>query len=134
MTMIDNKKDYIINRLNYSVSTKEELIGLLTMAIYSKEIFPTNKLVKIFVQEVFRMSFLDYVYHSRTLLCARLMRAISLYEDKDLKRTNKQIRDFFSIYLDGREKNLNLLNKDNKGNANKDMTKWIEGILGKNKK
>ena len=134
MTMIDNKTDYIINRLNYSVSTKEELIGLLTMAIYSKEIFPTNKLVKIFVEEVFLMSFLDYVYHSRTLLCARLMRTVSSYEEKDLKITNKSIRNFFSIYLNGRERNLNLLSKDRKGNANKDMTKWIEGILGRNKK
>lgn len=134
MTMIDNKTDYIINRLNYSVSTKEELIGLLTMAIYSKEIFPTNKLVKIFVEEVFLMSFLDYVYHSRTLLCARLMRTVSSYEEKDLKITNKSIRNFFSIYLNGRERNLNLLSKNRKGNANKDMTKWIEGILGKNKK
>lgn len=132
--MIDNKTDYIINRLNYSVSTKEELIGLLTMAIYSKEIFPTNKLVKIFVEEVFLMSFLDYVYHSRTLLCARLMRTVSSYEEKDLKITNKSIRNFFSIYLNGRERNLNLLSKDRKGNANKDMTKWIEGILGRNKK
>lgn len=115
-------------------NSKQELIGLITIALYSKEIFPKNSDAHIFINEVFNISYLDYVVRSRTLLCARLSRSLVAMDENKLEKIAKKLSTFFSInYSISKENQVVNTNKGYKGNANQDVDKWIQGLLGKNK-
>lgn len=117
------------------IHTKEEMIGILTLAIYSREIFPSNAEVSKFIKHVFLIEYLPYVINSRTLLCARLMRVISSYDETQIMKTNKNIKFYFNHPDSAFFNSLILKNNKNKlkSNANSDVSKWISGLLGKKK-
>lgn len=115
-------------------NSKQELIGVVTIVLYSKEIFPKNSDAHIFINEVFNISYLDYVVRSRTLLCARLSRSLVAMDENTLEKVAKKLSTFFSInYSISKENQEVNTKKGYKGNANQDVDKWIQGLLGKNK-
>lgn len=128
-----NETKYIIYRLNNSFLSKDELIGILTLAIYSKEIFPKNSDVSSFIEKTFSIKYLSYVTKSRTLMCARLMRELASYDEDKIKKTNKNIKNFVSYVLADAYNEDKPSSRNKSNNANKDVGKWITGILGKKK-
>lgn len=130
-----NEAIYFLNKINTSFLSKEEMIGLLTMAIYSKDIFPSNNDVSSFIEKAFIIKFATYVTKSRTLMCARLTRTLSNYDDKQIKQAHKNIVNFILF----KHEDMNFLelekskSKKTSNNANKDISKWVSGILGRKK-
>lgn len=122
---------YVLNKLSSNHLSKEEFIGLMTLAIYSKEIFLKNSELDIFIESFFNIKYKPYVISSRTLICARLLREIHAYDDSRIKDLLKILRGFFSMLLESDQKKFEK-NKLKKGvNANSDLSTWISGILRK---
>lgn len=73
------------------------MVGILSVLLLSKDIFPHNETIKGFLMEVLELSYKDYVFRSRTLLCARVTRDIineragNNYKVKLYKFLEKQI-------------------------------------------
>lgn len=121
---------YLLNKLSLSHLSKEEFIGLLTLAIYSKEIFHKNQDLDAFTEGFFKIKYKPYVLNSRTLICARLMRDLSGFEENKVKNVQKDLRVFFKMLIDEDQSTFEK-KKRKESNANKDLTTWIAGILGK---
>ncbi|ELQ6274729.1 hypothetical protein G9X52_00910 [Cronobacter sakazakii] len=120
-------------------SSKENFIGLITIVIYSREIFLKNEDAAHFIKQVFGITFLDYVIKSRTLLCARLTRNIVNMNDKDIKDAIYKASYYFKTeeYIMEYNNKLNTFNKNgkkSKNNASRDVGTWINALLKKDKK
>lgn len=120
-------------------SSREAFIGLITIVIYSREIFVKNEDAAKFVKNVFGLSFLDYVVKSRTLLCARLTRNLVNMSDRDIKESIYKASEYFKTdkFIIEYNENSHTFNKNNlknKHNANRDVGTWISALLKKDKK
>ncbi|EJP8300948.1 hypothetical protein NZA78_004945 [Escherichia coli] len=118
-------------------SSKEAFIGLITIAIYSREIFVKNEDAAEFVKNVFGLSFLDYVIKSRTLLCARLTRNLVNMSERDIKECIYKASEYFKTdkFIIGHNENSLTFKKSNvKRNANRDVGTWINALLKKDRK
>lgn len=130
----------ILRALTYQkINSKQELIGAITLVLYSKDIFPRNIDAYNFINNVFNVNYLDYVIRSRTLLCARLTRNLVEMNEKQVDKTIKELSLFFLEYMAELKEEHDVYEKnERKGikykiNNEKDLDKWIRGILGKNK-
>lgn len=74
-----------LNKANNMPMTKENFLGLVIMLILSKDVFRTNLDVGEFINKTFKISFLNYVIRSRTLMCAKICRHINELDDNDVK-------------------------------------------------
>lgn len=125
--------------VNKKFSSREGFIGLITLVIYSREIFVKNEDAAKFVKTVFGLSFLDYVIKSRTLLCARLTRNLVSMSDKDIKESVYKASEYFKTdkFIIMYNESLHLLNEKsfkNRRTANRDVSTWISALLKKDKK
>lgn len=59
-------------------------IGIIAEMLLSKRLFPRNEDLKDFIKSAFNLEILDYVYKSRTLLLARIIRRIEKAEKETL--------------------------------------------------
>ncbi|WP_422118056.1 hypothetical protein ACORE2_12970 [Bacillus thuringiensis] len=59
-------------------------IGIIAEMLLSKRLFPRNEDLKNFIKSAFNLEILDYVYRSRTLLLARIIRRIEKAEKETL--------------------------------------------------
>lgn len=103
------------NRLNIE-SQRYNLYSILPEYILSFSFFPTNNDIKYFIVSVgLDSKFKEYLYASRTLLLARLIRIISSSEKEMLILFNNVIKDhileFDSKDNPNKDKLVNLLNK-----------------------
>lgn len=103
------------NRLNIE-SQRYNLYSILPEYILSFSFFPTNRDIKYFIVSVgLDSEFKEYLYASRTLLLARLIRVISSSEKETLILFNNVIKDhileFDSKDNPSKDKLVNLLNK-----------------------
>lgn len=139
MNKYNNSLDILQALVYKKPSSKEGFIGLITMLIYSREIFVKNEDAAKFVKEVFGLNFLDYVIKSRTLLCARLTRSLVSMNDKDFKDYANKVSIYFNtdkfiIEYNESMHSLNKMNIKNKHNASRDVGTWISALLKKDKK
>lgn len=135
-----NNSPEILQALVYKKPlSKEEFIGLITIVIYSKDIFVKNEDVANFVKNIFGLSFLDYVIKSRTLLCARLARNLVSMNDAEIKNATSKVtlyfktKEFIIQSDEDLSKNKKVLSTQ-KHNANRDVSTWINALLKKDKK
>lgn len=94
---------------------KENFLGLVIMVILSKDFFRTNLDVGEFINKTFKISFLNYVIRSRTLMCAKICRHINELSDDDLKMTYMNFLNNINIL----DINLNNANKSSPKNQSK---------------
>lgn len=136
MNNYNNDLEIIKALVNKRISSKEEFIGLLTIAIYSKEIFVKNEDASKFIKEIFDLSFLDYVVRSRTLLCARLSRRLVMMDKKEMKKSVSLVAHYFSTnqYVHFWDPDDIFSYKNKRSDANKDVNTWIKALLRKDKK
>lgn len=124
--MKNDKKDYelLTQKLNDTNIDSMEFMGIVSYAIYSKQVFPNNKDTIIFLKAVFDFSFLDYVIKSRSLITARVTRHILTLDEKQLKlvidRVKRYIKDNQHIVEGG--------NNKKKKNANEKLEVWLKGL------
>lgn len=106
-----------------SNSTLETIIGLNITLILSKELFKKNKDIANYLDKVFEIQFKDYVMDSRTLIIARVSRAIYLYPDEKLEKLTIKMKDYFI------DTPSNLPSKiSRRKNENENMKKWIRSL------
>lgn len=109
-----------------------DAIGLNTIIILSKELFPTNNDIRRYTDENIEMELKDYLFDSRTLLIARTNRYIYNLEIDELKRFYESV----NIYItnesseddpdDQQTKKDKGFNKNNKSKEN--LQKWLDKI------
>lgn len=103
-----------LNRTSQIELIQHELYSIITELILSNEYFKKNIDFKIFIEAV-NLNYADYVYRSRTLLLARILRdvkkadktqliliteALQLLLFEDLKSDSKVRKDNTSNYID----------------------------------
>lgn len=112
----------ITNGLNNESFDLDELLGITCMLLYDKNIFPKNKDIEPFLNEVFGISFLDYVFKSRTLIVARLTKYIYLENNERINDIQMKIINFL------KQKNQDKVKKKVKKNANTQLESWLKGL------
>lgn len=93
------------NELKNKNVSKYKLIGITTELILSRVIFKKNSDISEFVQEIFSVSYKDYILKSRTTIVAHTCRLIVNQEDfknkdKLLHFVNKKIEEIKSQELE----------------------------------
>lgn len=105
------------------------VIGVVTLIIYSKEAFKRNKDIEPFLNDVFNISFLSYVFKSRTLICARVGRNLSEIDEMELEIIKKNMLKYFHENLDQiQNKTVIQKKKRKKKNANDKLDTWLKGF------
>ncbi|MFJ8529652.1 hypothetical protein [Bacillus sp. NPDC094106] len=113
---------------------KNYTIGTVTLLIYSKEVFKNNKDIVSFLSDVFDESYLPYVIKSRTLVAAKLGRALAKKEEKEFRSIDKSILIYFDsvIFDNSREaeetKETKKIKRNKKKNANDKLDSWLRGM------
>lgn len=100
---------------------KHVLLGVSSSIILSKEIFPKNDDLKIFLKETYNLEFRDYVFKSRTLIVARVIRHINKLESNDTEKLRKSLLLFI-------DKLLNINASKNTSKSDIRLSNWIRGI------
>lgn len=112
---------YLLTILEYSKSPPSKISietfeGIIIFTILDTKIFPKNSDLPLFLKDVFNLTFKDYVYNSRTLVIARVVRDITKLKKDELHSTKVRFFGYF--------KELNNIN--DKGN----LSKWLQGLGG----
>jgi len=75
-----------------------KLIGITSELIFSKEIFPKNKDISIFIENVFGITYKDYIMKSRTMVVAKISRL--LYNANEQSTYNKELLLFINEIIE----------------------------------
>lgn len=73
-------------------------IGIFSVLLLSKEIFPCDAMIKRFLMEVLGLSYKEYVFRSRTLLCAQVTR--DLINGKVVKDYKRKLYKFLETQIE----------------------------------
>lgn len=120
----------LIDLLVSATNNSTLFVGVTAKILLSKQIFKKNIDLSIFIQEIFDISFLNYVIRSRTLILARVIKHINQLNDKEttklaIKMHNYLIKQGISDTNKEKEKKV----KNKKNNTLDFMDKWIFGIM-----
>lgn len=122
---VQNSKfyNYIVIKLNNNNLDKSDLIGLISIIIYSKDLFPHNKDIKSFIDSIFNQSFPNYIIKSRTLIVAksaRIMYDMSLEEADEI---HIKMIDYFNV----KSTSSGVTNKNSKKSYDK-LNTWMNKL------
>lgn len=120
----DKKLDSIYNRLdnlNKNGRDKVDIIALLAIIIYEKDIFKKNKDIKEFIQKVFNITYLDYVISSRTMIFSRISRDVYAMEES-------KIREITAILMKYFDSNIEKNKSKKKKNENDKLDTWLKRL------
>ena len=128
-SLIELKNDFTIiksNKLN-TTQSKAMFIGLLYEMILRKDLFPKKDNLKKFVETVILIDMdniiiKDYLYKSRSLLAARIIKYI--LNDFDYIQILKIVNMIYSLIPESEIK----ISKKNKGNLTDDVISWMKFI------
>ncbi len=122
----------ILEKLNNGNLDCINFMGVVSYAIYSKEVFPKNKGIVEFLDTVFGLKYLDYVIKSRSLITARVTRHILSLEDDELRKSVQNIVNYItSMYPEVETKKESSRNNNKsakKKNANEKLGTWLKGL------
>lgn len=103
-----------------------DAIGLNTLILLSKELFPNNEDIKNYTMNNFDIDIKDYLFKSRTMLVARTNRYIYGLNDEELKNIYKYMNNFLNKNVVEVEEQEDTEQKTNKSKAN--LKTWLENI------
>lgn len=114
-----NNTSYIVNILEYSQLPPSQLSletfqGVVINTLLDKQIFNKNSELPDFVENVLKMKFREYVYDSRTLLIARVIREINIYKKDELHALKVRFFEHFKEMYNINDKS--------------DLSKWLKGL------
>lgn len=126
---IRKKYNEILKKLYKNNVDSCDLIGVITFFIYSKQIFPKNKEICEFIQDVFECSYPQYVIRSRTLIVAKITRYIYIMEERDLLNIMQKLTDALQKLVNNLNADEGVIYKVNrKRNENNKMNTWLKGL------
>jgi hypothetical protein len=88
------------NSNNFSSKELEDraiFMGVMAELLLSKELFKRNDDLKVFIQEIFGIQPLEYLFKSRTLLLSRIIRIIESAEKDQLKKYIQSVYNYIDI-------------------------------------
>lgn len=112
----------ILNKLKSKSFDKSDLLGVTCLLIYNKDIFPKNKDIRPFLDKIFNITFLDYVFKSRTLIVARTTKHIFAMNDGDITNLQTKLLNYFQANKKVKSK------QSTKRNANAKLETWLERL------
>lgn len=122
LNKIIHEKINTIKKSDSEEKIRVELFSIVTYIVLSKEIFPRNSNIKEFIEKVdddFK-NYKSYLYDSRTILLARILKDMSLKEKKflyhfslDIKKLLQEISVSQEISLTGSIERGKEAKKDN---------------------
>jgi hypothetical protein len=86
-----------LNKLNKDGQDKADIIALLAIIIYEKDIFLKNKDIKEFITKVFNITYLDYVIESRTSIFSRISKDVYSMNENKIQEVMISLMNFFNI-------------------------------------
>lgn len=95
-----------------------KLIGITSELLFSKEIFPKNKDITIFLDEVFCVVYKDYIIKSRTMIVSKIARLIN--HSNDHTAYSKKLLTFINESIEELKYSENIRQKKN------DFDGWIK--------
>lgn len=104
-------------------------IGLNTLFLLSKDLFPSNNDIKTVSGILYNIELKDYLFSSRTMLIARTNRYIYDLDDDQVREFTKKLKKFQndSIIVENNiESNYKPLKK--KPNSKDNLKKWLNNI------
>ena len=116
---MQNNSNYFNKKTKYI-----DAIGLNTLIMLSKDLFPNNEDIKNYTTDNFKIDFKEYLFKSRTMLVARSNRYIYELNDEELKILYKYMINYLNNNTE--EEKENNLQKNNKSKAN--LKTWLENI------
>lgn len=122
-------KIVVSNKLNMSQS-KLLFMGLIYEIILSKDLFPKNNNLKVFIDKVIikyldiNEPFKDYLYDSRTILASRVQRII--LKEVEYSKIIQMVKEIYGILPGDEVKNKKSIDID------KEVVNWMN-FIGENK-
>lgn len=86
------------NELKNKTVSKYKIIGIVSQLLLSRKVFPANLDIAEFLKDVFSLEFKDYLFKSRTLLIARIIRQIDAIENDNVYKN--KLYNFIQIKID----------------------------------
>lgn len=99
------------NELKNKNIYKYKIIGIISELLLSKKIFAQNNDIEIFLEKTFNLYFKTYLYKSRTLLVARVIREIIAIENENIYK--KQLYTFIEEKIEALKEEAPKNKKDN---------------------
>jgi len=97
----------------------ETFQGIIILTILDTKLFPRNSDLPVFIEKVFDLNLKDYVYASRTLIIARVIRKLEKLKKDEIHNLKVNFFEYFQA----------LANINNKS----DLSKWLKGLDGGNR-
>ena len=94
----------------------ETFQGIIILAILDTKLFPRNSDLPVFIEKVFELNLKDYVYASRTLIIARVIRKLEKLKKDEIHNLKVNFFEYFQA----------LANINNES----DLLKWLKGLDG----
>lgn len=120
--------NYISKKLLKSNLDKSDLMGAISMIIYSKDIFNSNKDIKPFVELLFDKNFPVYIIKSRTLIVAKSSRYINEMSTESLKNTQKKAITYLKIENPIHNPNISNTPKSGGKKSQDKLNTWMKGL------
>lgn len=115
---------YASSKLLKSNLDKAELVGLVSLLIYSKDIFNSNKDIGPFIELLFGYNYPDYIMKSRTLIVAKSSRHMNSMDSDSLSNIHKKISIYLNVKTSTNEQNKSTNNKKSYDKLNT----WLKGF------
>ena len=94
----------------------ETFQGIIILTILDTKLFPRNSDLPVFIEKVFELNLKDYVYASRTLIIARVIRKLEKLKKDEIHNLKVNFFEYFQA----------LANINNES----DLLKWLKGLDG----
>ncbi|ADZ82576.1 hypothetical protein [Cellulosilyticum lentocellum] len=135
---LENKNTCVklLDKLNNNSTDISDLIGVVSVLVYSKQIFPKNKNVCEFIEDIFKEKYPLYVTKSRTLMVAKISRKIYSIEYQEMTAICNRIQGYFILNNNDGVDNINHEENKIQGRKTKNKTKnendkletWLKGL------
>lgn|SRR5690606_22950040 len=119
---MSNKLNYYRSELKSKNIPQYKMVGITSELILNTSIFSKNEDIVPFLENVYRITYREYVIKSRTLILARTVRHIYSLDNKEYEVLRKRLLSFVNGYLE-----ISANNNDIK-TSNIDFRKWMDGI------
>lgn len=130
---INKQRDFIgelsvINKNKFSLQqTKSLYMGILYELILNKDIFPRNKDLTFFLNEVFKAEYSEYLFKSRPYLASRLLKYISEHYDSLMVSASIKLLILY-LQQEKKESTSNSKEKKSSNSVEDDVVGWFNSV------
>lgn len=86
------------NELKNKNVSRYKLIGIIAEVLFSKEIFPKNKDIIIFMKQVFGLELKGYILKSRTMVVSKVIKYMTNSPDANIDK--KELLNFINMKIE----------------------------------